>query len=160
MDLLLSFIIPLLICFILRKNYILTILCYGLMLFLYKQNMTVMVFANTIFPISLSIISFAALVYIEVKYKTINSTVYPQKETIRILSRLSAIIRFPINCVFLNDFIFRLQNWGPIDRNHDGPNLGAAIGAMLTQLIWIILIMSLLVLSLYIFHISKFQKLT
>ena len=132
-------------CVLLWRNHLFAAICYGLVVYLLTQNMTMMLFPSFSVPIVVSIAIFLVLFYLEYR----NPTIQEASKKSKLLIALS-ILRIPVNWNYLGDFIFRLQNWAPIVNDFDQPSLGAAVGLMILVPATIVLILSIILMALYI----------
>jgi len=138
---------------IFARNHLFAIIIYICMILLSYFNMTVMLFPGSHTLLIISILLFLILFLIGRRCKKIAT------QTGKTLLIVLAVVRYPMNSLYLADIIFRLQHWGPInDIPTDQPSLGAAIGCMLIYPLAATIIFSIILLFFYIGHIKKLTK--
>lgn len=153
MEFLLAFVLPLVLCAILARNHVFAAAIYVCMLLLSYLNMTVMLFVEAEILLIALVLIFLALFVIERQWKKV------KVGKTKILLNALAIVRYPVNFIYLGDIIFRLQHWGPIDDiPRDQPSLGAAVGCMLELPLVASLIAAVTLLILYVAQIIKERR--
>ena len=145
-------IIILVLCVIFWKNHLFAVICYGLVLYLMTQSMTVMIVPEVATPLVLSMGLFLILFYLEIR-GIVPKNIIGKNQLLIALS----VIRFPVNWNYLSDFIFRLHHWGPIVYDGAQPSLGAAVGFILLGPVYVVLFMSIMLVALY-FVPKLFQR--
>jgi hypothetical protein len=150
MEFLLELVLPLVLCAIFARNHVFAAVIYVCMLLLSYFNMTVMLFMEAEILLIALVLIFLALFVIERQWKRVKGG------RAKILLNALAIIRYPVNFIYLGDIIFRLQHWGPIDDiPQNQPLLGSAVGYMLELPLVASLIAAVTLLVLYVAQITK-----
>lgn len=138
---------------IFARNHLFAIIIYICMMLLSCFNMTVMLFPGSHALLIISIFLLLTLFLVERWWKEVKT-----RRTKTLLNAL-AIVRYPVNSIYLGDIIFRLHHWGPInDIPTDQPSLGAAIGCMLIYPLAATIIFSIILLVFYAGEIKKLTK--
>jgi len=112
--------------------------------------MTVMILPIVHILLNILILFSVALFTVEKKWKKqlVNSN--------EALAIILAVVRFPLNIVYLGVIIFRLQHWRPIrNMQPDQPSLGIFVGMMLVPPLVLTIILSIALFTVYIWKIKK-----
>ncbi len=143
----------LVLCVIFWKNHLFAVICYGLVLYLMTQNMTIVINSEVSMFLVLSIGLFLILFYLEIRGIVPKDIIKKNK----LLIILSAI-RFPVNWYYFSDFVFRLRHWEPIVYDGDQPSLGAAVGFILLGPVGVVVLLSVILIGFYIKIAIAYQK--
>lgn len=152
-EFLLTIVLPLVLCAIFARNHIFAAIIYVCMLLLSYLNMTVMLFTGAHILLIALVLIFLALFVVERRWKKVKG------RAAKILLIALAIVRYPVNFVYLGDIIFRLQHWGPINNiTGSQPSLGAAVGCMLIFPLMAALLAAVTLLILYAVQIKQERR--
>lgn len=144
-----DFILPLILCILFVRNHLFAIAVYCTILLLRFLNMTVMLMMPGMIVLVIVAILLLALLYFFEKQTRV---IYLRSTLITTLAIILWIVRFPINFIYIQDIIFRIQHWVPLPTNKeawDQPSLGAAVGGMLSVPFLLMIIISAILLAVY-----------
>ncbi len=152
---LLIIILPIILCILLARSHIFATIISSFMLFLFYSHMTVMILPRVHILLIILILFSVALFIVKKKWK--KQLLNSNKALVIIL----AVVRFPLNIVYLGDIILRLQYWRPItNMQPDQPSLGIFVGMMLVLPLVLTIILSIALFTVYIWKIKKSNQIT